>query len=297
MENINFKDFFVDDSFYTKKGQAEILKNNLDLEVQKKILSSNNDLYRCNCGVLLTREQEFSLFRRFNYFKYRISEIEKWKTSNSNKERERKKKIKSIFDIREIIIKCNTRLMINPAKKFSNSQDLDSVECSEYISNGYVHLFKAIDKFDYNRGFKFSTYFCNVLFRNLSRDKQVQINKTMNHYELDEKTISVAAEDETHQERIASYNEVFLKNLIAKLEIEDNANRLKKRFRRCDSRHISRSVVLKRTYGICGERKHTLREVSKDLGVSHERIRQIRIQAEEFIKSNFNTFELYDPMF
>lgn len=287
MENIDFENFFSDDFFYSKKGQAEILKNNLDLEIQKKILSSNNDLYRSNCGIILTREQEFSLFRRYNYFKYRVSEIEKWKTSNYNKKRERNKKIKSILDIREIILKCNTRLLINPAKKFSKSQDLDSVECSEYISNGYMHLLKAIEKFDYNKGFKFSTYFCNVLFRNLSRDKQVQIQKTRNQYELDE-NISIAAEKETHQEKIESYNKVFLTNLIKQLEIEDNADGFKKR---------SRSVVLKRTYGICGERKHTLREVSQDLGVSHERIRQIRIQAEEYIKSNFDAFGIYDPTF
>ncbi len=79
MENIDFENFFSDDFFYSKKGQAEILKNNLDLEIQKKILSSNNDLYRSNCGILLTREQEFSLFRRYNYFKYRyIKPYEHW---------------------------------------------------------------------------------------------------------------------------------------------------------------------------------------------------------------------------
>ncbi len=147
------------------------------------------------------------------------------------------------------------------------------------------YILKAIEKFDYNKGFKFSTYFCNVLFRNLSRDKQVQIKKA--HYEFDE-TISIAAEEETHQEQIASYNEAFLSNLITQLEIEDNSDGFKKR---------SRSIVLKKTYGICGERKHTLREVSQDLGVCHERIRQIRIQAEEFIKSNLNAFESYDPIF
>ena len=56
-------------------------------------------------------------------------------------------------------------------------------------------------------------------------------------------------------------------------------------------------MVLKRNYGLCGEKKQTLREIGEELGVSKERVRQIRMQAEDFVRQNINLFEFYDPTF
>lgn len=56
--------------------------------------------------------------------------------------------------IREIIVKHNLRLVAHVASGYAkNGMDLD--EC---IQNGNVGLLTAIDKFEYERGYKFSTY-------------------------------------------------------------------------------------------------------------------------------------------
>lgn len=52
------------------------------------------------------------------------------------------------------LIMANLRLVISIAKKHMNR----GLELSDLTQDGNVGLIRAIDKFDYRRGFKFSTY-------------------------------------------------------------------------------------------------------------------------------------------
>ena len=52
------------------------------------------------------------------------------------------------------LIKANLRLVVSIAKKHVNS----NLELSDLIQEGGLGLMKAVDKFEYKRGFKFSTY-------------------------------------------------------------------------------------------------------------------------------------------
>ncbi len=55
---------------------------------------------------------------------------------------------------RERLIKANSRLVISIAKRYRNH----GVSFSDLIQEGNIGLMRAVDKFDYKRGFKFSTY-------------------------------------------------------------------------------------------------------------------------------------------
>ena len=55
---------------------------------------------------------------------------------------------------RNILIESNLRLVIDVAKGLSNSFD----ELIDNIQNGNIGLIKSIDRYDPNRGVKFSTY-------------------------------------------------------------------------------------------------------------------------------------------
>jgi len=57
-------------------------------------------------------------------------------------------------EIKDILIKYNIRLVINIAKKYRNC----GIEMDDLIQEGILGLIKAIEKFDYTKGFKFSTY-------------------------------------------------------------------------------------------------------------------------------------------
>ena len=57
-------------------------------------------------------------------------------------------------DVKQTLIERNLRLVVYIARKFENT----GVCVEDLISIGTIGLIKAVDKFDYTKGFKFSTY-------------------------------------------------------------------------------------------------------------------------------------------
>ena len=57
-------------------------------------------------------------------------------------------------EAREIMIKANLRLVVTIAKQYSGR----GVPLSDLVQEGNIGLMRAVEKFEYHRGFKFSTY-------------------------------------------------------------------------------------------------------------------------------------------
>ncbi len=57
-------------------------------------------------------------------------------------------------EAKESLVRANLRLVISVSKKFVNR----GLQFSDLIQEGNIGLMKAVDKFDYHRGYKFSTY-------------------------------------------------------------------------------------------------------------------------------------------
>ena len=57
-------------------------------------------------------------------------------------------------EAKDALINANLRLVVNMAKKYSNK----GMPFLDLIQEGNLGLIKAVDKFDYTKGFKFSTY-------------------------------------------------------------------------------------------------------------------------------------------
>lgn len=117
---------------------------------------------------LLTREQERHLFRKFNYLKYKASKLRS-QLDPSNPENEALVQIEELYEsaqsVKNHILQANLRLVVSIAKRHVGQGH----DFFELVSDGNISLMRAIDKFDFARGFKMSTYASWAIMRNFAR--------------------------------------------------------------------------------------------------------------------------------
>ncbi len=103
---------------------------------------------------LLTAQQEIELARAFMLGRAATKKLQK----NGHLERAEREKIQRDIEegkkARDHLVKANTRLVVSIAKRYMGQ----GVPFLDLIQEGNLGLLKAVEKFDYKRGFKFSTY-------------------------------------------------------------------------------------------------------------------------------------------
>ncbi len=86
-----------------------------------------------------------------------LKEIGRTPLLNSKEEKELAKRIEKGDEIaRQKLIQANLRLVVSIAKRYVNRSPHLSI--LDLIQEGNIGLSRAVDKFDYHKGFKFSTY-------------------------------------------------------------------------------------------------------------------------------------------
>jgi len=102
---------------------------------------------------LLTPEEETSLAKRLERGRRAQRKLERDGYNEEEAARLRQEVIQG-EQARDHLIKANTRLVVSIAKKYMGQ----GVPFSDLIQEGNLGLMKAVEKFDYRRGYKFSTY-------------------------------------------------------------------------------------------------------------------------------------------
>jgi RNA polymerase sigma factor (sigma-70 family) len=277
------KRFYFEKSF-EMPDRNKILKD-INLCYKK---SKSDDLL--NCSPLLTKEQEFHIFRKLNYLKYRLLKttkgFEKSKDGpkfskpvllerlKENSLREIESIIKNIQETRNIIIKSNLRLVFKRVQKYYSS---NTFEKDEFFSNGYHHLIKAVDYFDYRLGYKFSTYCTKVIITGFYKD---YAEKRKHEEKLTTENISFGVEDDFSNTNF-EYNKVFIKKLLKK--IEDSS---------LNNAHVKKKIILE-YYGIDRDKGKSLEQIGNELKITRERVRQIKNETIKYLVENCS---VYDPM-
>ena len=101
-----------------------------------------------------------------NAMKMYLKEIEEYKMLTASEEIELAKEIdNSIPEAKEKFINANYRLVVSIAKKYRK----ENVDMLDLIQAGNIGLIKAVEKYDYKKGFKFSTYATWLIKQSITR--------------------------------------------------------------------------------------------------------------------------------
>jgi len=125
---------------------------NVDILEEGSLLDSDDQLL-AKMKPITIRQSESG----FDSVQMYLKEIGRHKLLNTNEERDLAKKVlEGDEDSKKELANANLRLVVSIAKKYiGRSSDLTLLDL---IQEGNLGLFKAVEKFDWRKGYKFSTY-------------------------------------------------------------------------------------------------------------------------------------------
>jgi RNA polymerase primary sigma factor len=217
---------------------------------------------------LLTREQEVWLFRKFNFLKHRATTLRAELDVDHPNARlmdQIDRLYGEIVDIKNRIVRANLRLVVSIAKRRVSPGD----SFFDLVSDGNMSLIRAVEKFDYARGNKFSTYASWAIMKNYARTIPDEHRRRDRFRAADMELLQTATDRRTdeNQRRLAE---------------TDRLQQVGKFLGRLDSRE---QTIIIRRYGLNHDQEpQTLKEVGSALGVTKERVRQIEAKAMEKLR-------------
>lgn len=212
---------------------------------------------------LLSREQEAHLFRKMNYLKYKAARL-RASLVPSRARQQTMDQIESLHEeavqTKNQIIRANLRLVVSIAKRHVGASD----DFFELISDGNMSLIRAVEKFDYARGNKFSTYASWAIMKNFARTIPDEL-KRRDRFRATADELFTATEDERT-------DQFELENAQAQRELQ-----VGKILETLDDRE--QQIIISR-FGLArGHEPQTLKAVGAEMGVTKERVRQIEARA------------------
>ncbi|MEE9294971.1 MAG: sigma-70 family RNA polymerase sigma factor [Phycisphaerae bacterium] len=208
---------------------------------------------------LLDRRQEGDLSRRYNYLRFCVARaVEALDVYNVT--REQLDQIKAWRDqgeqIKNEIIQANLRLVVSVAKRHVGRTG----DIFEIISDGNMTLMRAVEKFDFALGNKFSTYAMWSVMKNYARTVPER-HYRLRRFVTGQEELLDATADHRPRERSQGDLESVRSALSAGMQ------QLTERER----------TIVKGHFGLFdrGGKASTLAELGKRLGVTKERVRQI----------------------
>ncbi len=217
---------------------------------------------------LLSLDEELRLFRRYNYCKFQASAL-RWGLAPYQNPTRLIDNIESLLseatESKNAIIRANLRLVVGIAKRHIGPQ----AGLLELISDGEIALMRAVEKFDYSRRYRFSTYGTWAISRDYARSIP-EANYQLAHYITGrDEMLDVAADGRGDGELLRPEvlaQKDLLMDILQGLEPRE--------------RHI-----LTARFGLDKyEKPESLEAIGKTLGLSKERTRQIQNRALQKIR-------------
>ena len=216
---------------------------------------------------LLTREEEQFYFRRMNWLKFKAA-TDRGRLDPRRASLRQIEQVELLLSqaetVKAILITSNLRLVVSIAKKFVDP----NWSFDELISEGNLALMRAVEKFNFALGNRFSTYATYAIQRHFYRlsHRGRQFRK---RFTSGDDVLRDRAEEPSETEYRSAEQIAWLKDLFSGFLDE-----LEPRERR---------IVVAR-FGFDGKPPRTFRELGSQMGVCKERIRQIQSRAMEKLR-------------
>jgi len=275
IHNASFEDAANDATYLgPMPGEEQFRVQSQSMSPPKDVPAELVHLYR---WPLLTKDQEQHLFRKMNYLKYKLNKVRQGANPNSARSgdlRQIEELHSQVRQVRDRLISCNTRLVASIAKKHSGTFD----NLPEMMSDGSISLMRAVEKFDYFRGFKFSTYATWAIMKNFARsipdEKNHRDRYVTGHEDMFESRADVRSDEQ---------------EVVAQADMaRDRVNKL---LEGLDPR--TRDIIRMRN-GLDGSAQMTLEQIGQHFGITKERVRQINVRGMKQLRDrvSVNRIEL-----
>ena len=231
------------------------------------------ELASCYEYPLLSKDQEQHQFRKMNFLKFKAAKLrdqmrkEGGEADEVDPTRVRIQTLKEIEDlqheaslVKEMLINANLRLVVNIAKKHSAQAD----NFFELMSDGNMSLMRAVEKFDYYRGFKFSTYASWAIMKNFARSIPEDKHRRERFVTGHEDVFDAAPDNRTDEHEMLATQE----------RATHSVNRL------LDYLEPREREIIRMRAGMDENGKNvTLEEIGRKFGITKERVRQLNARA------------------
>jgi len=228
---------------------------------------------------LLSKEQEQHLFRKMNYLKSKAARMAAELRKEGAEEDEidptkvRIQKLNEIEElltqanlVKEVLINANMRLVVNIAKRHSGQTD----NFFELLSDGNMSLIRAVEKFDYSRNFKFSTYASWAIMKNFARSIPDEKHRRERFVTGHEEVFEVAPDNRSVEHDVLATQE----------RATHSVNRL------LDYLEPREREIIRMRAGLDDHpRAMTLEEIGQQFGITKERVRQLNARAMKKLRS------------
>ena len=212
---------------------------------------------------LLTRQQEAHLFRKLNYLKYKAHRLRQ-RLNTEHPQVSLMDRIERLYGdavgTKNEIIRANLRLVVAIAKRHVGPTE----DFFDLVSDGNMSLIRAVEKFDFAQGNKFSTYATWAIMRNFARTIP---NERRHHDRFRPSPTEVLSS--SRDERTDQYEQESAQS--------QRQNQVGKILGYLDQRE--QEIIVRRFGLAAGHEPLTLKEVGAAMGVTKERVRQLEARA------------------